>query len=87
MRTYNSPINFAEGLTGNLLLVHGSGDDNVHFQVDELLINRLVELAKRFDFIDYPNRTHSISEGPGTSDHIYTLIARYLEDHVPAGPR
>lgn len=82
-----SPINFAEGLAGNLLIVHGSGDDNVHFQGDEMLENRLIELGKPFDFMDYPNRTHSISEGPGTSDHVYTLIARYLEEHVSAGAR
>lgn len=80
-----SPINFADGLTGNLLIVHGSGDDNVHFQGTELLVNRLIELGKTFDFIDYPNRTHAISEGPGTSFHIYDLIARYLEEHVPPG--
>jgi dipeptidyl-peptidase-4 len=80
-----SPINFASGLAGHLLVVHGSGDDNVHFQGTELLINKLVELGKPFDFMDYPNRTHSISEGPGTSFHVYSLIARYLEDHVPAG--
>jgi dipeptidyl-peptidase-4 len=80
-----SPINFAAGLTGNLLVVHGSGDDNVHFQGTELLINRLVELGKPFEFMDYPNRTHSISEGPGTSFHIFNLIARYLEEHVPPG--
>ena len=82
-----SPINFAEGLKGNLLIVHGSGDDNVHFQGDEMLVNRLVELGKPFDMMEYPNRTHSISEGPGTSDHVWTLIARYLEEHVPAGGR
>ncbi len=82
-----SPINFAEGLQGSLLIVHGSGDDNVHFQGDEMLINRLVELGKPFDFMDYPNRTHGISEGAGTSDHVWTLIARYLEEHVPAGAR
>ncbi len=81
-----SPINFAEGLAGDLLIVHGSGDDNVHFQATELLINRLVELGKKFDFMDYPNRTHAINEGPGTSAHLYNLIARYVEDHVPAGP-
>ena len=80
-----SPISFASGLTGHLLIVHGSGDDNVHFQGTELLINRLVELGKPFDFMDYPNRTHSISEGKGTSFHIYSLIARYLEEHVPPG--
>jgi dipeptidyl-peptidase 4 len=80
-----SAINFADGLNANLLVIHGSGDDNVHFQGTELLINRLVELGKPFDFMDYPNRTHSISEGPGTSFHIYSLIARYLETHVPPG--
>ncbi|GGG94330.1 S9 family peptidase [Silvibacterium dinghuense] len=82
-----SPINFAAGLQGNLLVIHGSGDDNVHFQGTELLINKLVAMGKPFDFMDYPNRTHSISEGPGTSFHIYSLIARYLETHVPAGGR
>jgi dipeptidyl-peptidase 4 len=80
-----SPINFAGNLTGHLLVIHGSGDDNVHFQGTEMLINKLVELGKPFDFMDYPNRTHSISEGLGTSFHIYSLIGRYLEEHVPPG--
>jgi dipeptidyl-peptidase-4 len=80
-----SPINFAGNLTGHLLIVHGSGDDNVHFQGTELLINKLVMLGKPFDFMDYPNRTHAISEGEGTSFHLYSLIARYLEEHVPPG--
>ncbi len=82
-----SPINFAEGLKGNLLIVHGSGDDNVHYQGTERLINRLVELGKPFDTMVYPNRTHSISEGPGTTPHVYKLIARYFLDHLPPGPR
>ncbi|MFT4114512.1 S9 family peptidase [Silvibacterium sp.] len=82
-----SPINFAAGLEGSLLIVHGSGDDNVHFQGTELLENKLIALGKPFDFMDYPNRTHAISEGPGTSFHVYSLIARYLETHVPAGGR
>jgi dipeptidyl-peptidase-4 len=80
-----SPINFAEGLSGHLLVVHGSGDDNVHFQGTELLINKLVKLGKPFDFMDYPNRTHAISEGEGTSFHLYSLVARYLEEHVTPG--
>jgi dipeptidyl-peptidase-4 len=82
-----SPINFAEGLAGKLLIVHGTGDDNVHFQGDQRLINRLVELGKQFDFMEYPNRTHGISEGRGTTLHVYTLIARYLEEHLSAGGR
>ena len=81
-----SPITFAAGLAGDLLIVHGSGDDNVHIQATELLVNRLIELNKKFDYMVYPNRTHAIREGPGTTVHLYTLLARYLEDHVPAGP-
>jgi dipeptidyl-peptidase 4 len=82
-----SPINFAEGLRGNLLLVHGTGDDNVHFQGSQKLINRLVALDKPFDFMEYPNRTHAINEGDGTSLHLHSLLARYLLEHLPAGPR
>ena len=82
-----SAINFAEGLTGNLLLIHGSGDDNVHFQGAELLVNKLVALGKPFTFMDYPNRSHGLYEGPGTTKHLYMLIVRYIEEHVPPGPR
>jgi dipeptidyl-peptidase-4 len=80
-----SPINFAEGLQGKLLIVHGSGDDNCHFKVTELLVNRLIALGKSFDFMDYPNRTHAISEGEGTSLHLHSLLTRYLEEHVAPG--
>jgi dipeptidyl-peptidase-4 len=82
-----SPINFAEGLKGNLLIVHGSGDDNVHMQGTELLINKLVQLGKPFDLMMYPNRTHCVCEGAGTQYHYNALIARYFLDHVPAGAR
>ena len=81
-----SAINFAQGLQGKLLLVHGSGDDNVHYLGTELLVNRLIELGKPFDFMTYPGRTHAIVEGPGTADHLYHLLARYLEEHLPPGP-
>jgi dipeptidyl-peptidase-4 len=82
-----SPINFASGLQGHLLLVHGSGDDNVHYQGTEKLINRLIELGKSFDMMTYPNRSHGIYEGRGTSLHVYSLIARYFQSNLPAGPR
>ena len=82
-----SAINFAEGLAGSLLIVHGSGDDNVHYQGTQLLVNRLIELGKPFDFMTYPDRTHEISEGPGTTVHLFTLLTRYLTGHLPAGPR
>jgi dipeptidyl-peptidase 4 len=80
-----SPINFAEGLQGKLLIVHGSGDDNCHFKVTELLVNRLIVLGKPFDFMDYPNRTHAISEGEGTSLHLHSLLTHYLEEHIAPG--
>ncbi len=82
-----SAINFAEGLQGRLLLIHGSGDDNVHYQGTERLVNRLVELGKRFDLMVYPNRSHAISEGRGTTPHVYKLIASYFTEHLPPGPR
>jgi dipeptidyl-peptidase-4 len=82
-----SPITFADGLRGRLLLVHGSGDDNVHYQGSERLVNRLVALGKPFDFMVYPNRSHCICEGRGTTMHIYSLLTRYLLEHLPAGGR
>jgi dipeptidyl-peptidase-4 len=82
-----SPINFAEGLAGKLLLIHGSGDDNVHAQGTERLVNRLIALGKPVDAMIYPNRTHAIAEGPGTSVDVYRRIARYFLDHLPPGPR
>lgn len=82
-----SPINFAEGLKGHLLLIHGTGDDNVHFQGTERLINRLIELRKAFDVMVYPNRTHAIAEGPGTSVHVYRRIARHFLAYLPPGAR
>ena len=75
-----SPIHFAEGLQGRLLLVHGTADDNVHYQGTERLANRLIELGKPFDMMVYPNRTHAIKEGDGTRFHVYSLIARYLAE-------
>ena len=82
-----SPIHFAEGLKGDLLIIHGSGDDNVHVQGTERLVNRLVELGKPFDLMIYPNRTHAIAEGAGTTVHVYRKIAKYFLDHLAAGPR
>jgi dipeptidyl-peptidase-4 len=77
-----SPISFADGLKGRLLVVHGSGDDNVHYQGTEKLANRLIELGKPFDLMVYPGRTHAIAEGKGTAAHIHALIARYFLEHL-----
>lgn len=84
--TNGSPITFAQQLQGNLLIVHGSGDDNVHYQGTERLINKLIEHDKAFTMMTYPNRSHSISEGKNTSLHLYRLLTRYLMDKLPPGP-
>ena len=81
-----SPITFADKLRGKLLVVHGTGDDNVHYQNTEALINKLVEANKPFTMMSYPNRTHSISEGTNTSRHLFELLTRYLNENLPPGP-
>ena len=82
-----SAINYVKGLKGNLLLVHGTGDDNVHFQGLEKLINELIAHGKKFEMMAYPNRTHAIREGKGTSLHLRTLMTDYLMEKLPAGGR
>jgi dipeptidyl-peptidase-4 len=82
-----SAVNFVSGLKGDLLVVHGSGDDNVHFQGTEQLINALVAAGKPFQMMEYPNRTHGIYEGRGTRVHLFNLLTRYLEEHLPPGAR
>jgi len=79
-----SPITYASQLRGNLLFVHGSGDDNVHFQNSERLIDALVAADKPFTMMDYPGRTHCICEGDGTTLHLFQLLTRYLTEHLPA---
>jgi dipeptidyl-peptidase-4 len=83
----SAPINFAEGLQGDLLIVHGSGETNTHIQITEGLVDRLIELGKRFDYMVYPNRNHGLGEGKGTAVHLRMLMTRYLIDHLPPGPR
>jgi len=82
-----SAIHQAKGLKGHLLIVHGSGDDNVHYQGTERMINELVKLNKPVDVMVYPNRSHAIREGQGTTLHIYSLLTRYLMTYLPAGSR
>ena len=81
-----SPITYAKNLKGNLLYIHGTGDDNVHYANAEMLINELVKYNKQFQLMSYPNRTHSISEGPGTFQHLSTLYTHYLRQYCPPGP-
>jgi dipeptidyl-peptidase-4 len=82
-----SPITHAKNLVGNLLYIHGTGDDNVHYQNAEMLVNQLIKYNKVFQFMPYPNRTHSISEGEGTSRHLSTLFTDFLKKNCPPGAR
>lgn len=82
-----SPVSHAKNLRGNLLIIHGTGDDNVHYQGTERLINELIKYDKYFELMSYPNRTHSISEGDGTRQHLSTIFTKYLNDHCAAGGR
>ena len=82
-----SPITHAKNLRGNLLYIHGTGDDNVHYQNAEMLINELVKYNRQFQIMPYPNRSHGISEGEGTGEHLSTLFTQYLKAHCPPGAR
>jgi len=83
----NSPLHYAKNLRGNLLVVHGTGDDNVHYKGTEELINELVKYDRKFQVMVYPNRTHAIREGEGTSTHLSHLFTDYLREHCPGGGR
>jgi dipeptidyl-peptidase-4 len=81
--TDGSPITHAKSLKGNLLIVHGTGDDNVHYQGVEKLVNELIAHNKRFTVMPYPNRDHAINTGKGTSRHLYELMTSWLHEHLP----
>ena len=80
-----SPVTYAKNLQGNLLYIHGTGDDNVHYQNAEMLINELIRHGKLFQMMAYPNRTHSINEGEGTSAHLRATYTRFLQQYCPPG--
>lgn len=78
-----SAINFAHQLEGDLLLIHGTGDDNCHYQTTELLINELIRHNKQFRMFAYPNRTHSIREGKNTTRHLRAMMTDFLHEKLP----
>ena len=82
-----SPITHAKNLKGNLLLIHGTGDDNVHYSNMEMLVNELIRNGKQFQMMSYPNRSHSISEGPGTFNHLSQLYTDFLKRNCPGGAK
>src|SRR5690606_3591365 len=74
-----SPLSHVAGLESELLLVHGTADDNVHFQNSTQLAAALQAAGKQFDFMLYPNQTHSISFGSAPT-HLFTLMTGWLEE-------
>jgi len=82
-----SPIHYAKNLKGNLLFIHGTGDDNVQYDNAEELLNELIKYNKTFQFMPFPNRTHAISEGEGTRKFLSTLYTDYLRKNCPPGAK
>ncbi len=78
-----SPVTYAKNLEGNLLIIHGTADDNVHYQSAEILINELIKENKEFQMMAYPNRSHGIYEGKNTRRHLYTLMTNYILKNTP----
>ncbi len=75
----NSPLNFADRLKGNYLLIHGTGDDNVHFQNSAEMVEKLEEAGKQFEFRIYPNKNHSIYDNTGnTRLNLYQLMTDFI---------
>jgi len=83
----SSPITFAKNLQGHLLYMHGTGDDNVHYKNAENLINELIRQGKTFNLMIYPNRTHGIYEGKGTSAHVAKTFVKFIQEYCPPGAR
>ncbi|MEO9572144.1 MAG: S9 family peptidase [Polaribacter sp.] len=78
----NSPINYAGKLKGKYLLVHGTGDDNVHVQNSFRMINSLIEANKQFDMFIVPDRTHGIYKGKNTRLNLYTKMTNFIDEHL-----
>ena len=82
-----SPITHAANLKGNLLLVHGTGDDNCHYQTFELLLNKLIAENKQFKMFAYPNRSHAIREYENTTPHLRSMMTKFLLEHLPVNEK
>jgi dipeptidyl-peptidase-4 len=82
-----SPIFHAHKLEGELLIMHGTADDNVHYQSFEMLVDELIRHNKMFQMMAYPMRSHGISERENTSYHLRQVMERFWLERLPAGPR
>ena len=77
-----SPINYAKNLQGKLMIIHGTADDNVHYQSFEMLVNELIKDNKLFYMMSYPMRSHSISERANTSLHLRRSMEKFWKDNL-----
>tara|TARA_B100001057_G_scaffold500930_1_gene618937 strand:- start:20308 stop:22341 length:2034 start_codon:yes stop_codon:yes gene_type:complete len=77
----NSPINYVERLKGKYLLIHGSGDDNVHVQNSMRLIDAIIENGKQFEWMIYPDKKHGIS-GLNAQNHLYTKMTNFIKNNL-----
>jgi dipeptidyl-peptidase-4 len=73
----NSPINYVSGIKGNYLLIHGTGDDNVHFQNSVEMVNAMIKAGVKFDSEYYPNRNHGIGDR-AAQYHLYRKMTEYV---------
>lgn len=78
----NSPLSFAELLRGDYLLIHGTGDDNVHVQNSMRMVNALVKANKQFDYFSYPDRAHGIYKGNNTRLHLYKKMTNFIDNSI-----
>ena len=78
----NSPINYAHLLKGKYLLIHGSGDDNVHVQNAMRMSNALIEVNAPFEQAIYPDRTHGIYRGKNTRLHLYNKMTNFIKENL-----
>lgn len=77
-----SPINYAKNLRGKLMIIHGTADDNVHYQSFEMLANELIKYNKLFYMMSYPMRSHGISERENTSLHLRETMEKFWKEHL-----
>jgi len=82
-----APLSQAKNLEGNLLMIHGTGDDNAHYQHTELIMNELIKHNKQFRVMPYPNRSHGLNEGQNSWRHMFTMMTNYFLEMNPVGAK
>jgi dipeptidyl-peptidase-4 len=82
-----SPITYVENLQGELMIIHGTADDNVHYQSFEMLVDKLIEYNKQFSMMSYPMRAHGINERENTSLHLRETMKTFWLRSLPPGGR